>query len=268
MTIEQNKYRHIFIGGAPRSGTTLVQRILGVHSLVYAGPEFDLVPEIIKLRNQFIQKINAGRISAYMDENYVNSVFEGFITSVFQKKINETGKTYISEKTPSNIEAFPELLECLPNARYIFVVRNPRSIVASMLEVGRKYRKDLKMPPPFTRTTRSAVEYINSLWENGNAALLKSNNVLVVYYEDIVSNPRKAIGAMTDFLGLPFEDGLLNIKENNWEMAEFKSGEEYWYTKDQLKDEIRKDATEKWSSVLSGYDLYLIDKRMKDTWLN
>jgi hypothetical protein len=158
---------------------------------------------------------------------------------------------------------FPELLECLPNARYIFVVRNPRSIVASMLEVGRKYRKDLKMPLAFTRTTRSAVECINSLWENGNAALLKSNNVLVVYYEDIVSNPRKAIGAMTDFLELPFEDGLLNIQDSNWEMPEFKSDEKYWYTKDQLKGEIRKDATEKWSRILSGYDLYLIDKRMK-----
>jgi hypothetical protein len=72
MTIEPKKYRHIFVGGAPRSGTTLVQRILGAHSLVYAGPEFDLVPEIIRLRNQFIQKIIAGRISAYMDENYVN----------------------------------------------------------------------------------------------------------------------------------------------------------------------------------------------------
>src|SRR5207248_2249050 len=113
-----------------------------------------------------------------------------------------------------NIGAFPELLECLPNARYIFVVRNPRSIVASMLEVGRNYRKGLKGPPAFTRTTRSAVEYINLLWENGNAALLKSKNVLVVYYEDIINNPKKAIGAMTDFLELPFEDGMLNIQES------------------------------------------------------
>jgi hypothetical protein len=260
MAVELKKYGHIFVGGAPRSGTTLVQRILGAHSLVYAGPEFDLVPEIVKLRSQFLQKIDVGRISAYLDKDTVNALFGGFLVSVFQKKINETGKAYLSEKTPSNIEVFPELLECLPQAQYIFIVRDPRAIVASMLEVGRKYRKDLKVPPLFTRSTRHAVAYINQLWAKGNEARLKSGNVLVMHYEDIISNPRGAIEGMTRFLALPFEEGLLNIQESDWEMPAFKAGEAYWYTKEQLKDAIRKDAVEKWPNILTKYDLYVINK--------
>lgn len=263
MTNKLKKYGHIFVGGAPRSGTTLVQRILGAHSQVYAGPEFDLVPEVIKLRSQFLQKINDGRITVYLEKENVNELFEGFLLSVFQKKINETGKAYISEKTPSNIEVFPELQECLPNAHYIFVIRDPRAIVASMLEVGRKYRKDLRIPPAFTKNTRQAVEYINLLWGKGDEARVKSSNVLVVYYEDIISNPRNSIEAITNFLEIPFEESLLNIQESEWEMPAFKSDNTYWYTKEQLKDEIRNDAVEKWPSILTDYDLYIIDKQMR-----
>lgn len=262
MTSELKTYGHIFVGGVPRSGTTLVQRILGAHSLIYAGPEFDLVPEIIKLRSLFLQKINDGRISAYLDNDYVNKLFESFLITVFQKKITETGKTYISEKTPSNIEVFSELQECLPNAHYIFVMRDPRAIVASMLEVGRKYRSDVRVPPNFTKNTRCAVEFINLLWKKGNEALLKSKNIQVVFYEDIIGNPRKTIKTITNFLGIPFEEGLLNIQDSDWEMPAFKSDEGYWYTKEQLKGVIRKDAVEKWLTVLTAYDLFLIDRHL------
>ncbi|MGZ8096304.1 MAG: sulfotransferase family protein [Methylosarcina sp.] len=260
MTDKFNSYGLIFVGGAPRSGTTLVQRILDAHSLVYGGPEFDLVPEIMRLRSRFLQGIELGRISAYLDRNDVDTVFEKFLASLFQKKINVTGKRFLSEKTPANLGAFSDLQQCLPNSRYIFVMRDPRSIVASMLEVGRRYLADRKIPPAYTRSSRRAVEYINSLWENGNQARLKGDNVFVVYYEDLVHNPRAVIEALADFIGIPFEEGQLAIQNSSWDMPEFKSGEAYWYTKDQLSTPIKKEATEKWSTVLTGYDLYLIDK--------
>jgi hypothetical protein len=260
MTEQPPAYRLIFVGGAPRSGTTLVQRILDAHSLVYGGPEFDLVPEIMRLRSRFLQGIELGRISAYLDRPDVDSVFEKFLVSLFQKKINETGKSFLSEKTPANIGVFAELQECLPDARYVFVMRDPRAIVASMLEVGRRYLGDRKIPPGYTRSTRRAIEYINSLWENGDRARLKGDNVFVVCYEDLVEHPRPVIEALTDFIGIPFEEGQLAIQNSSWEMPGFKSGEAYWYTKDQLGTPINKEATEKWSAVLTAYDLYLIDK--------
>jgi hypothetical protein len=107
------------------------------------------------------------------------------------------------------------------------------------------------------------VDYINLLWGKGSEARLKSNNVLVVYYEDIVSNPRTSIEEIVNFLALPFEEGLLNIQESSLELPEFKSGEKYWYTKEQLKNEIRTDAVDRWRSILTDYDLYVIDRRLQ-----
>jgi hypothetical protein len=273
----------IFVGGAPRSGTTLVQRILGAHSQIYAGPEFDLVPEIMRLRGRFQKELAAGRISVYLDEGGVNAAFEEFLASIFRPKIQGTGKKFFSEKTPANLEVFPELRECLPGARFIFVMRDPRAVVASMLEVGRKYRRELRLgsvagaagqvlrgdasrkaavfiPPAFTRSTRRAVEYINALWAQGQAA--RGANVLVVYYEDLVTRPEQSIRTLMDFLSLPFEDGLLHIQEKQIDMPDFKSGEQFWYTKEQLQTPIATDRLDKWRQTLTGYDLYVISRHL------
>jgi hypothetical protein len=39
----------VFIGGAPRSGTTMIQNILANHSGIHAGPEFDWTPELARI---------------------------------------------------------------------------------------------------------------------------------------------------------------------------------------------------------------------------
>ena len=252
----------IFVGGAPRSGTTLVQRILGAHSAVYAGPEFDLVPEIMRLRELFLAGIDSGRISTYLDSQGVNAIFVNFVRSMFGKVLEESGKTHVSEKTPSNVAAFPELQDCMPHAHYIFVMRDPRSIVASMLEVGRRYRRDAKLPPGFVKNIRRSLDYINALWLAGNQARLKNVNILVVYYEDLVNTPRPIIEQMTNFLGIPFEEALLNIQDSVWDTSEFKSNENYWYTKEQLKTAIQADSMEKWHETLTPYELYVIDKHL------
>lgn len=253
----------IFIGGAPRSGTTLVQRILGAHSQVYAGPEFDLLPQIMELRNQFLQKVATGRISTYLDAQETNVIFEEFILSMFQKKANETNKSYVSEKSPPNIEVFSELLDCMPQAKYIFVVRDPRAVVASLLEVGKKMRADSAPAPLHLTKTRHAVGLVNAMWEKGNKALLRGDNVLVVHYEDIISEPESIIRNLTSFLGVPFEESMLRIQDSKWDASEFNAGEAYWYSKEQLNMAIDTQSVEKWKASLSAYDLYLIDHTLK-----
>jgi hypothetical protein len=273
----------IFVGGAPRSGTTLVQRILGAHSHIYAGPEFDLVPEIMRLRGRFQKELRAGRISVYLDERGVNAAFENFLFSIFRPKIEGTGKIFFSEKTPANLEVFPELQECLPQARFLFVVRDPRAIVASMLEVGRRYRRELRLgalvgaarqtlrgdaargpaafvPPAFTRSARRAVEYVNALWAQGHAA--RGAHVHVVYYENLVTEPEQTIRALMEFLGLPYEDGLLQIEEKQIEMPDFKAGEHFWYSKEGLQTPIETDRLDKWKRTLTGYELYVISRHL------
>lgn len=62
----------VFIGGCPRSGTTLVQRMFGAHPNVYAGPEFDLIPAIAGLRDRLVGGVQSGRVSPIGDAQTVD----------------------------------------------------------------------------------------------------------------------------------------------------------------------------------------------------
>lgn len=80
----------LFIGGAPRSGTTLMQRIMGAHSQVYAGPEFDFIPtHINKLRAKMLGSIRSGRIKPIVDECDLDQALGLFITSIFEKRLEQ-----------------------------------------------------------------------------------------------------------------------------------------------------------------------------------
>lgn len=252
----------IFIGGAPRSGTTLVQRIIGSHSLVYGGPEFDLVPEIIELRNRFHASVESGRISKYLTSQEVDDLFGKFISLTFSYKLKKLeGKIYLSEKTPSNVMVFPELAQIFPESHLIFVIRDPRAVVASMIQVGKRYHKEGKSGPLFTKNIRCAIEYINACWSVGSKAVEKYPNVHVVYYEDIISDTQLTIERIAKQLEIPFESEMLQMKE--YDISEFKVGEQYWYTKEQLRAPIMQDPSDAWREQLTKYQQYIICKRIQ-----
>ncbi len=251
----------IFIGGAPRSGTTLIQRIVASHSCVYGGPEFDLIPKIIELRQSFLSSVDNGRINKYLSKDEVNDLFSNFIASTFGYKLRKVfGKTHISEKTPANVMVFSELSEILPGAHLVFVLRDPRAIVASMLQVGKRYKEEGITPPFFTRNVRAAVSLINDYWVAGHDALNKCKNVHLVYYEEIVENPQQAIMKLTTQLGLEFEPEMLNVAE--YDLPEFKSQEHLWYSREKLGAPISNESLESWRTHLSPYESFIIQKRI------
>ena len=132
--------KFVFIGGVPRSGTTMLQKILGNHPQISAGPEFDNIPVIMDLFKKMKSGIKSGRQEVYYNQEFLKQNFNLFIESLFKNRItNET--VYISEKTPSNALVFKELLDINTNNKLVFIVRDPRGIAASMKEVCQKAKK-------------------------------------------------------------------------------------------------------------------------------
>jgi hypothetical protein len=263
MSIDFDSSKIILIGGAPRSGTTLVQRIVASHSLVFGGPEFDLVPSVMKLRNIFHASVDAGRISAYLNHTDVDYIFREFLVSAFNMAMQANpNRKYLSEKTPANAEVFAEIAEVLPRAQLIFVIRDPRAIVASMLEVGNRFRTEGLHPAEFTRNVQRATRYINRLW-TAVAKVIGKDGVHVVCYEDIVLRPNVFIPDLAKNLGLEFEAGMVQIEKQQTITAEFKSAEHLWYSKERLQSAIDNHSLEKWKGQLTAYELYVIDKSLR-----
>lgn len=194
--------RLIFVGGSPRSGTTLVQRILDCHPEIYGGPEFDFVSPIVDLFQGMRNSIRSGRIDTFLDEKGLVHAFRSLLVALLSPKLQAEGVGYLSEKTPSNVLAFAWLEECVPEAKKILVVRDPRDVVSSMLEVGQRQHQRQGRATGFVRDTVAAVDYMNECLKAGTALAETSANYLVIYYEDVVSDPLAVANRMYHFIGV------------------------------------------------------------------
>ena len=151
--------RLIFVGGPPRSGTTLLQNMLDSHPDILGGPEFLHIPDIIKLRNLLQSSISREWINLICSHDEIEKYIHSLISNTLLSFADKHGGKMYSEKTPENVLAFPELVDILPSAHFIFVVRDPRAIVASLLSVGKKARSKGETPAPYTVNVHAAIKH-------------------------------------------------------------------------------------------------------------
>lgn len=224
--------RYIFVGGAPRSGTTLVQNILDSNPAVFGGPEFLHIPDIINLRNRLNASVKREHINLYCSCAEVDHITINLIKGFLKPILEERGVDYLSEKTPENILVFPELLELFPQAHLLFVIRDPRAIVASMIKVKARHQQKGESVPQFLRTIGSNIDYIKKCNRAGFAAFHDApDRVLPVVYEKLVTHPEAETRRICDFIGLTWSEKMLRpgeIKHQGEQAITAKSGE-LWY---------------------------------------
>ena len=201
--------RIIFVGGPPRSGTTLVQNMLDSHPDICGGPEFDNIPNIIGVRNMMLDSLNRGRTDVFMNKEYLDSRVVEFIESFLLPYADRRQRRLVSEKTPFNVLVFPELLELFPAGRVILCVRDPRAIVASMLKVGERAASKNQRMHTFTFDLDAAIGAVRDFLDKG-FGVVPNARVFVAQYEELVSRPEQSARALSAFLGVPFDEAMLH----------------------------------------------------------
>jgi hypothetical protein len=220
--------RLIFVGGCPRSGTTLVQRILDCHPEIYAGPEFIFVSRIVDLFQDMRQSIRlGGSIHAILDEEDLVHAFRSLLVDLLLPKLQAQSVSYLSEKTPGNVLAFAWLEEHVPEGKKILVVRDPRDVVSSMLEVGGRQRLRRGWALNYLRDPLAAVNYMNDHLKAGLALAETSANCLLIYYEDVISDPLVVANRMYRFIGV-HELEQLNLGNEQFEGSRHRDSYD-WY---------------------------------------
>ncbi len=206
-----NGRRFIFVGGAARSGTTLVQNILDSHPDIAGGPEFLHLVRILELRNALRETARCGWTADYASAETVDREIVRLIEDLLLPLADRQRCRMLSEKTPGNTFVFAELMEVFPEARFIHVVRDPRATVASMLRVGRRAREKGLRAQPFTRSVRHAAGHIQrSLRAGFRAGNLAPDRLLEVRYEPLVRDPAREVGRICAFLEIPCAPQMLD----------------------------------------------------------
>jgi hypothetical protein len=226
--------RPVFIIAAPRSGSTLLFETLAEsHSICTLGGE---AHGAIEGAQPWLRPGAPGVDSNRLERRHatpeaIRRLHEEFAAQCRPAPgapgANTTELRFL-EKTPKNALRIPFLDAAFPDAQFIFLWREPRPNLASIIEAWKAgrwvtYRGLDERPepwslllPPGWRAMRDAPlpEIAAYQWESANRIALDDLSKIdrsrwtTVTYEDLVANPRDVIERLTKFLGIEIDSGL------------------------------------------------------------
>jgi hypothetical protein len=258
----------IYVLGNSRSGTTMMGRILNNHSDVYTFGELHFFEEIytdknaqelinkeeqISILSKLISRNRIGYLQKDQSSDFIDDakqmsdvlpencllleLFSTFLSA--ESSINK--KHHSCDQTPRNI-FYLDTLAKDPRKKIILMVRDPRAVLLSQKKKWkRRYLGANQIP--LKESIRSWANYhpytISKMWNTTARLALNfasTQNVLVVKYEDLISDPKKCVQSICDFLELPFQAEMLQIpklgssnkSDNSNEKGIFKNDNEVW----------------------------------------
>ncbi len=196
----------IFVVGLPRSGSTLIEQILGSHSQVDATHE---LPEAGRL----LRRIGRGRKDGLAYPEAAREFEAGDWAAFGRAYLDDTyryrrGAARFVDKMPNNFPTIGLLALALPNARFINARRHPIDTCLSC------FRQLFARGQPFTYDLAELGEYYLE-YENMMAhwRVVLPGRVLDVQYEDVVADQPGQARRLLEFCGLPFEDACTRFWE-------------------------------------------------------
>lgn len=264
--MQSNSKKTVFIVGCPRSGTTLLQQILDAHPDIAIAPEThfmrlfwgsreqygnlaedknykQLIEDIVVLPEFLEMELSTQAFAeaAWSIERNYSAVFQLLLEQfACQRQVNIVG-----EKTPNHVHYLPQIQEFFPEAYFIHIVRDPRSVVNSWRTV------------PWS--TGSILEdakiwqyYVSAIWRKPPK---KRDRVFTIYYEQLILSPEKSLRSLCEFIGLRFESSMLSYHDKQSKLVNVQR--EPW-KRNSVKP-ISKESMFKWKKDLSRADIVDIE---------
>jgi len=202
----------IFIVGMPRSGTTLLDRILGNHSQVANAGELG------DFGWQLRWSIDH-RTPVYPDAVALDRLGDVDFQELGQRYLQHTqwragNKRFYVDKLPANWVLAGLIARALPNARILHLVRNPMDVCFS------NYRAFLGYSYPYSYDLTSlAQHYLDYRRVMAHWHRLFPGRIMDVAYHDLVTDTAGVTRRAFDFCGLAFEPNCADVTLNRSTVA-------------------------------------------------
>jgi hypothetical protein len=216
----------LFIVGCPRSGTTLLQRLLDAHPQLAVinetlwitreadGPVTpDLVPRLFEYPRFERLGITREDVAGLVDQDG-SMPYPSFVTAVFDLYGRGQGKTLVGDKSPGYVREIPALHRLWPGAKFVHLIRDGRDVWLSVANWKKAERS-----VGFATWADDPVVTTALWWERSVRLGLEAGRSLgpglyqEVRYEALAANPALVCRQVCRFLGLPYEEAMLRFHE-------------------------------------------------------
>ena len=225
---------YLFIVGCPRSGTTLLRRMVDAHALIAITRETHWIPDMARaggaldlggrvtaklpglllahpkfatlgIHPEDVERLAAGRPS-----------YPAFVTALFDLYGARCGKPHVGDKTPGYVKEIGFLHDAFPHARFVHLVRDGRDVCLSALEWERKAEQFRRRFPGWEDApVATAARWWRSHVMEGRASCrrLTEDLYLELRYEALVADPEGECRRLCEFLRVAFDPAMLRFHE-------------------------------------------------------
>jgi len=205
----------IFVIGSPRSGSTLLARMLGAHSAILGRPEPHLLTPLAHLG--YYDKVDKAPYDAVLaaestrqfvadlpggERDYIDACRA--YTDVLYGRMLATApeKTLFLDKTPAYALVLDFIERIYPEARYVVLTRHPLAIFSSYAEsfFNGDYRAAHQYNPILERYVPAIAKFLRTTGAQAHH----------VVYEQLVSDPAIHLEKIFAFLGVDNEPDAVN----------------------------------------------------------
>ena len=219
--------RPIFVVGYQRSGTTLLQGLLGAHPRIAGPPEMHFILRVAYFADYFGDLADDANLRRALHEALnpparlleecgfdEDAVFDrarsgprtyaSLFAAIMDDYAERNGKVRWSDKTPS--QRPDDIYSLFPDALIVHIIRDPRDVVASNLALPWQRRRAAAIASDLQRFTFESIE-------RGRRA--GRSHYFQVRYEDLVTEPEMVLRLACDFIGEDYDERMPDPSRRN-----------------------------------------------------
>lgn len=227
---------YVFIVGCPRSGTTLLQRVLNAHPKIAVIPEAHWIYEVVEKNTGMTpgRVVEGGIIPALLRHpkftrlgitcdqllgligEHQGATYSALVRRIFDLYGKMQDKDLVGNKTPALVRRLDLIHELWPEARIVHLIRDGRDVFLSMKNrplhsVGPRVRNGWTEDPV---STAALWWELNVQMGRTAGKLLGTQLYLEVLYETFVQHPTEACANLCAFLEVQYTDAMLRFHED------------------------------------------------------
>ena len=224
-----------FIVGCPRSGTTLLRRMVDAHPRLAVTRETHWIPELYAdvagttppgfVTPELLARLFRHEKFAHLGTTWGelerlapagdDVTYADLVSKLFDRYGQARSKSVVGDKTPGYAQDIPMLHELWPQAKFVHLIRDGRDVCLSAVSWRKADKLAARFPTwlehPVTTAAFWWARYVELGREGG--ALAGPRVYREIRYERVVSEAAKTCAELCAHLDVPYSDTMIRFHE-------------------------------------------------------